>query len=516
MRANSFRAALIAAIAVFSLSTPAQSLEPRIQIDKPAILEGEAASVYVLARFHAPDDPKAAVDRPPLNLAMVLDRSGSMADKGKIAYLKKAAGMMVDALQPRDRLAVVEYDDRITVLWPSAPVEAPGMVKGLIEELAPRGSTNLAGGMMRGADEIAPHAGRDVLTRVLLLSDGLANEGVTDPYEIRRLTRKARERGVRVSTLGLGLDYNEDLMQDIAETSGGNYYFIEGSSQIAGIFARELKTLFRTIARDPALEFEATDAVRDAQVFGREADKDAKGVDVALEDFYAGESRSVLMRLDVGPKKPGKLALGELRFTYLDAKGSERKRFSAPIEILVTADKAEVEEAANREVQIEVALVEAEREHEESVRLFQKGEHDAARKRMRAMADSLSKRNAALNDARLAAKIEAFDVEQEQMTDALAAPEAAGMMQSYIKSSKQRLYQASKGARSLYMLQEGDKGPEVENLQKALASGGHYKGPIDGVFSPDVGAALRAFQGENDMDVDGVAGPATLRELKLY
>jgi Ca-activated chloride channel family protein len=193
----------------------AEAVNTTVGVDKPVVLLGDARPVYVLVRFAAPDSTPTK-DRPLLNLSLVLDRSGSMESKGKLEYLKRAAKKTVDSLQGKDRLAIVEYDDRVTVLWPSSPVESPAMVKRLIDALEPRASTNLAGGLVAGIEQVEETISDDRLTRVLLLSDGLANIGITDPREIRKLVRKGKMKGVRVSTLGLGLDYNEDLMQDIA------------------------------------------------------------------------------------------------------------------------------------------------------------------------------------------------------------------------------------------------------------------------------------------------------------
>ena len=193
----------------------AEAVNTTVEVDKPVVLLGDAGPVYVLVRFAAPDSTPTK-DRPLLNLSLVLDRSGSMESKGKLEYLKRAAKKTVDSLQGKDRLAIVEYDDRVTVLWPSSPVESPAMVKRLIDALEPRASTNLAGGLVAGIEQVEETISDDRLTRVLLLSDGLANIGITDPREIRKLVRKGKMKGVRVSTLGLGLDYNEDLMQDIA------------------------------------------------------------------------------------------------------------------------------------------------------------------------------------------------------------------------------------------------------------------------------------------------------------
>ena len=499
-------------------------LSPEIEIDSPVISADSDAAVYVLVRFAVPDAGSAAeADRPRLTLSLVLDRSGSMESKGKLEYLKTAAKMAVDSLAPGDRLAIVEYDDRVTVMWPSSPVEAKSMMKRLIDGLYPRGATDLAGGMMRGVEEVrqslrGESLSRDSVSRVLLLSDGLANRGVTDPHAIRRLVRDARHGGVRITALGLGLDYNEDLMQDIARYSGGNYYYIENPQQMAGIFRREIRTLFRTAARDVELHFEPGKAVRGVEVFGYEAETKIGATVVRLEDFYAGEERSLLLRLDVAAGDPGALGLGSLRLDYVDVAADQRRVVTTPLSVRVSSDGAEVRMARNDEVGVEVALVEAERRHAEAVQLLQSGEYDAAQRQLQTLAEDLERQNDRLRDPRLAAKVEALEVEQRDMSEIAAAP--APMMSSlasdYMKSSKQRLYQAGKGQRGGYLLREGDAGFEVEGLQQALTRSGHYTGPVDGDFGPELKRAVEAYQKENGLAVDGVAGPATLRQLGLY
>ncbi len=129
-----------------------ESVKPVLEIDHPVVLAQKRGPVYLLVRFEVAEAGKdPSKPRPKLNLAMVIDRSGSMEDKGKMEYAKEAAKILVDGLESSDRLSIVEYDDRITVLWPSSPVESPGMIKKRIDTLSPRGSTNLAGGMMKWA-----------------------------------------------------------------------------------------------------------------------------------------------------------------------------------------------------------------------------------------------------------------------------------------------------------------------------------------------------------------------------
>ena len=224
-RAVGFALLFLALAAGSALASP---LSPGIQLDRTVIFKGENQPVYVLIKFDVPERQlEPGKERPRINLALVLDRSSSMSQRGKLTYAKKAAKVVVDMLTQRDRLAVVEYDDQITVLWPSTPVEAQEMVKRLIDGLTARGATNLTGGMMKGVDQALEHLDPEGINRVILLSDGLAKRGITRPAQIVQLVRETTSKGVTITTAGLGLRYDEDLMQAIAEHGKGNYYYIE-------------------------------------------------------------------------------------------------------------------------------------------------------------------------------------------------------------------------------------------------------------------------------------------------
>ena len=347
-------------------------LKIEILHENPLKLAGDDKPDYVLVRLNAAEQRRDALaqERPPINLALVLDRSGSMEEKGKLDYLKRAASLVVDQLGSRDRLAIVEYDDAITLMWPSSRVESPQIIKRLISELTPRGSTNLTGGMMRGAEEVIEHFEPNSVNRVLLLSDGLANNGITDPYEIRRLVRGARAKGAPISSIGLGLDYNEDLMQDIAEGGGGRYYYVESPQQMARIFEEELKTLFATCARDVSLRFIPARNDARIEVPGYDSRKENGETLIPLADLYAGESRSVLMRIQGGTARTGRMGLeetelgemelGEIVLSYRDADTGREHKIRQKLSVDLTRDAAQVKAKRNNDVVVEAALVEAE------------------------------------------------------------------------------------------------------------------------------------------------------------
>jgi len=525
--AHRLRRAAAGLVASLALSAglaiaPASAADPvktQVFLDQPTVLAGGNAVVYVVLRFEGVGaDQGTDARRPPLNLALVLDRSGSMSDAGKIDYLKRAAKLAVDRLGEDDTLSIVEYDDQITLMQPARRVGNTSEIKSLIDALEPRGSTNLTGGMMRGVEEAhaalqGPANRPGTITRVVLMSDGLANTGITDPAEIARLVRGAKGDGVRVSAIGLGRDFDENLMQAIAENGGGRYYYVEQPTQIARIFQQELSTLFDTCARDVELSFRGSSAVKRVEIVGYDDANGAHDAHRGLEDLYSGEKRSVLLRLEVATPASGHAELGQVVLNYKNAKTGETRSFTQPLSVNVTNDRAAVEHARNADATVEATLAEAERNHQAQVKLFEQGRRAEAQQNLTTMAHDLEAKNRTLKDDRISRKIEALNVENRQMTTAAASPSAS---QGFLKSSKQRLYQAKQGNRQLYSMKPGDTGVAVEQLQQALKTAGYYKGPIDGKYDDDVKTAVEAYQQAQHMSADGTAGAATMDRLGLY
>jgi Ca-activated chloride channel homolog len=500
-------------------ATAKDTLRGTVQLDQPTVLGGGNAVVYAVVDFEGIDvEPGTAKERAPLNLSLVLDRSGSMSDEGKIEYLRRAAKLAVDRLGNRDTLSIVEYDDAITLMWPARRVGNTSEVKAMIDRLEPRGSTNLAGGMMRGVDEArdaldGPARADGTITRVILMSDGLANVGVTNPQEIAGLVRNAKRDGIRISAMGLGRDYDEDLMQSVAENGGGRYYYIEHPTQMARVFQEELGSLFDTVARDVEIRFSGTAVIRKVEVVGYDDAKGTRETKRGLEDMFAGEKRAVLLRMEVAAPSSGQVDLGQVTVNYKTAKGGEAKSFTQKLAVAATTDKATVERSRNKNVAAQATLAESDRIQQEQVKLVQAGRHDEAKKNMTALAKEMAEKNKSLNDERVRRKIEAINVENEQMSR--AATDATAQ-KDYLKSSKQRLYQAKAGKRSGYALQPGDKGIEVERLQQSLKDAGVYKGPIDGNYDADVKQAVETYQRSKNMSADGVAGAATMDSMGAY
>lgn len=490
------------------------SVEPVVQVDQPIVLIKESRPVYALVQFKVikvKEDPSKP--RPKLNMALVIDRSGSMAQQGKLAFARKAAKILVDSMNPSDQLAVVEYDDQVNLLWPKSPVESPNLIKQQIDSLTPRGSTNLTGGMMKGVDEVLKGMDKTDLNRVILLSDGLANQGITNPVEIKQLVRDAKRKGVYITTMGLGANYNEDLMQAIAESAAANYYFIENPNQMKRIFREEMSILFTTVAKDAKIIYTPVPGIKKIDVFGFPFKQKGDIFEIEQEDFYSEESRTLLLRLSIEPQNLGKMALGKLTLFYKDIIADKDKTIEKLISVTVIEDKEEVARTSDKKVLVEAVLLESEKEHEDYVRLYEKGKMKDSLMGIQELANKLKKKNVGLGDVQISKKIEALEMEAQEMKEAEKNRINRAV---YLKKSKMRFYKAKKGKRTSYILKEGDTGITVERVQKALKAAGLYPGPIDGKFTSPVTDAVKKFQQKHKLTPDGIVGPATLKALGIY
>jgi Ca-activated chloride channel family protein len=234
--------------------TPSPSFT--VRTDRSLLPASKSSTRYLLVRLSAPAAPAREV-RVPVNVSLVLDRSGSMDDDRKFTLARQAVDQALRMLRPRDCFSVVVYDDRIDVLAPStlATDAAKERAMNALDEIEPRGATDLCAGWLRGCEQVADHLVReDGVSRCLLLTDGLANRGIQDRSELAVHAAELQRRGVATSTFGVGRDFDERLLRDMAHEGGGNFYFIEGASQIPTILTSELGEAIEVTVRNAVLE----------------------------------------------------------------------------------------------------------------------------------------------------------------------------------------------------------------------------------------------------------------------
>jgi Ca-activated chloride channel family protein len=304
------------------MTNPTVLITPR----RPALLSGFDNTVDFLMRLQAPAAPQSASERSPLNLAIVLDRSGSMSGQ-PLDEAKRCAGMIIDRLGTKDRAAVVVYDHNVAVVVPTTQTANKVPFHTAIASIHSGGNTNLHGGWLKGAELMAAVAQANEMARILLLSDGQANAGVTDLDTISRQCAELAAVGVTTSTYGLGRHFNEELMIRMANTGQGNSYYGETAEDLMDPFAEEFDLLAALCAKQIHLhtELSKTISISVLNKFSQNRDGDYRMPDLA----YGGESWA-MVRLAVPKSHAGVgdgelVELGSIAIRYLDLDGNPQK-----------------------------------------------------------------------------------------------------------------------------------------------------------------------------------------------
>jgi Ca-activated chloride channel family protein len=338
--------------------------------------------------------------RTPLNISLVLDRSGSMSGD-KIEYAKKAAKFVIEQLGNDDILSIVNYDDRIEVTSASQPVKNKEVLMRAIDKLTARGSTNLTGGMLEGYAQVN-HTRRDgYVNRVLLLTDGLANVGITEPASIKKLVEKEyQQHGVALSTFGLGADYNEELLTMLAETGSANYYYISEADKIPDIFARELKGLLSVVAQNATVSVSVPPGWHCEKVYGYPYEVNDGKVLVHFNDVYANDEKAILVKFRMPRPSSEQVTLhGEL--SYVDAQSFDKVNEHKQAKISVTSDPKLVARSKDSTVEEMIALFESNERFEELMADVDKGDYTTARAKASAAVKELQTKQLTYKSAKL-------------------------------------------------------------------------------------------------------------------
>lgn len=289
-------------------------------------------------------------DRAPVNLAIVIDTSGSMQGE-KIEKAREAAIMAIRRLTRRDIVSVVEYSDTVRVIVPATKLTDTEAVCAAIRRLQATSGTALFAGLSKGAEEARKFLDRGRVNRVVLLSDGLANIGPSSPAELGELGSSLIKEGISVTTIGLGTGYNEDLMSRLAEKSDGNHHFVENSADLSRIFNSELGDVLTVVGQEVAVKIQCAEGIRPIRVLGREADITGQRVVAALNQIYSEQEKYVLLEIEVPATPSGRtmqVAQVEVSYANMQTKTTDVLRSEISTRF---SDSAEiVEKEANKQV----------------------------------------------------------------------------------------------------------------------------------------------------------------------
>lgn len=376
---NAYHKTLIVACTMVALATPSSAKQAKLDVSlaHPTLLSDSPQTTYVkvgLTGFELAPNEK----RPPVNIALVIDKSGSMQGD-KIEQAKTAAINALNMLTPDDIVSVIAYDTAVSVVWPATKLTDKVSVRNAISGIGAYGNTALFGGISKGAAEIRKFLARDRVNRVILLSDGLANVGPSSPTELGYLGSSLLAEGISVSTLGLGLGYNEDLMFNLAQASDGNHVFVEDPNYLAHVFKREFNDVTSVVAQEIIIRIECAPGVRPVRLLNIDGDISGQNVHVRMNQLYAGHEKYAILEVEVQPGEPlMSRRVANVNVSYANLRNGSNDSLFAYADADFNPRPSVVESTINKKVMAEVILQIANLQNELAVRLRDEGKLNEA------------------------------------------------------------------------------------------------------------------------------------------
>ena len=366
-------------VLLIALPLEAKQCEFTVSTPQPVLLAGKKQTTAVKVAVKG-FELKSEKERAPLNIALVIDRSGSMSGQ-KIERAKEAAIQAIRRLDSRDIVSVVIFDDKVEVLIPSTKVSDRESIERKIRSIQPGGSTALYAGTKKGAEEVQKFFEKGCVNRVLLLSDGLANVGPSSPDELAKLGRSLGGDGISVTTFGLGKDYGEDLMAKLAAASDGNHKFIENADEMADIFQKEFNTALSVVAQDVQCVVTLPEGNRPVRALNMDVNINGQEIVFGWNQIYSDHERYMMLEVEVPAMNDGRnleLATATLRYNNLETKSVDK--LSGKVNVRFSSSESQVKEATNKPVMEDYVELVANLENERAMKLRDSGDVEGARR----------------------------------------------------------------------------------------------------------------------------------------
>jgi Ca-activated chloride channel family protein len=359
--------------------------------DQAILPAGSSLNTSILLRFRA--DIRESPRRN-LNLSLVIDRSGSMAG-ASLHHALQAAESVVDQLEPDDMLSVVVYDDEVDTVVVPQPVTDKTTIKNSIRKVRAGGITNLSGGWLQGCEHVKRQLDPQKINRVLLLTDGHANMGITDPKVLTATSGQKAEEGVITTTLGFAQGFNEDLLIGMARAASGNFYFIQSIDEATEVFSIELDSLRAVVGQNLKVTLELADSVSlvDTLSLAKVSQNDTGQTVISLGELYEGEDKLLGLSLEISSAQIGDLPVMKLHYSADVVQDEVIQSVSGTAEVV--AKVGTVEEAAlasSSRIILELSRLTIAKAKETALDLAEHGRHEEAEQTLRTLVNDLRDR----------------------------------------------------------------------------------------------------------------------------
>ncbi|HMY16595.1 MAG TPA: VWA domain-containing protein [Polyangium sp.] len=283
------------------------------------VLRNNAGETFVMLEARSSNDSRAK-SAAPVNLSIVIDRSGSMKGTRLRNAINAAIGA-VERLKDGDMVSVVTFDTRTQVVVPSSVIgpSTRGSVVAAISGIQLGGDTCLSCGIETGIAEMGLTGATDGrIGRMIVLSDGDANHGLRDIPGFRSLAQRARDKNISISTVGVDVDYNERILSAISVESNGRHYFVENDAALQRIFEGEAESLTQAVASGAEVDVELAPGVELDRVFDRTFRRNGNHITVPLGTFSNGDVKTILMKVRLPTSSSDSVAVANVDMRYRD------------------------------------------------------------------------------------------------------------------------------------------------------------------------------------------------------
>jgi Ca-activated chloride channel family protein len=346
------------------LGAPAQpSLSMEVVLGRKYALAQSIAREGLLTIIRA---VQTAAGRAPLNLCLVLDRSGSM-EGAPFEFAKQACAYLVDQLTEQDVLSIVTFSDTVDVVMPPRKIVNKQLVKDHIMRLTVGDTTNIYDALVVGTQQATSVNLPGYQTHLILLTDGEPTVGIKDFSTIVSVAARAKEFGFHITALGFGPDYNEELLAGIARRSGGKYYYIDQPQRIPEVFQQELVRLMTVVARNPKLEVHLARWVQVRQAFGGELQMQGRTATLNLVDVERGSTLNPVLELEFPNHPAGVYRIAKLTLRWEDVVTGRVETAAADAVLEFTTDPALANQPQDPRVANELQIAVASRALEKTI-----------------------------------------------------------------------------------------------------------------------------------------------------
>ena len=342
------------------------ALTLNVRVGNRLAAAGERTRQHVLTQITAAGAAGGGGRRMPVNISLVIDRSGSMEGE-PLEYVKRACSFVVDMLTPDDVLSIITFEETVEVIMPARRVTDPNLIKQHIARITPGNTTNLFDGLYAGGAQAASVPLDGYVTRVLLLTDGEPTAGLKDFPSIVQQVADLKTRGVTVTALGFGPEYNEELMAGIARRSGGNYYYIARPEEIPDVFRREMETVLGVTAKNVKLTFQLPRGASVRQVYGSPPNFGARTAEIVLGDLERGSTLSKIWEMDWETRRPATYRVTKAVLTWENPTTGQTEKAIANAVVKFVADAASVASGIDPMVAQELSVIQASRDLEKTM-----------------------------------------------------------------------------------------------------------------------------------------------------